>query len=207
MVRRCRGYDQCGPIASGARPAFHSDDGIAQLSAGLLFAGHETTVAAIDRGVLLLATNQDQRSALQADASLIETAVEEILRYPDPLEPADSVAPVGLPRYAHAVVQVDGVTIKAGELVLLALYEANLDSAVFDQSDEFDIRRTDNPHLTFGHGARYCLGAPLARIELQCVLATLVGRVPSLRLAVPLDALRPKSHLLTGGLMELPVTW
>lgn len=194
-------------LAAQAMSPALTDHGIAELSAGLLFAGHETTVAAIDRGVLLLATNPDQRATLQANASLIETAVEEILRYPDPVEPADNAAPGGLPRYAHADLDIDDVTIKAGELVLLALHEANLDPAAFERADEFDIRRADNPHLTFGHGARYCIGAPLARIELQSVLATLVRRVPSLRLAVPLEALRPKSHLLTGGLMELPVTW
>jgi cytochrome P450 len=192
--------------AQAVYPAL-TDDGIAQLSAGLLFAGHETTVAAIDRGVVLLATNTDQRAALHADASLIESAVEEILRFPDPVERTDVAAPGGLPRYAHADIQLNGVTIKTGELVLLALHAANVDGAAFERPAEFDIRRTDNPHLTFGHGSRYCIGAPLARIELQSVLATLVRRVPSLRLAVRVDALRSRSHLLTGGLTELPVTW
>jgi len=172
-----------------------------------LFAGHETTVAAIDKGLVLLATNARQRAMLQADASLIEATVEEILRYTDPVYRAESAAPGGLPRNAHADIELDGVTIKAGELVLLALHQANVDPAVFPHVDEFDVRRADNPHLTFGHGSRYCIGAPLARIELQTVLATLLRRVPSLRLAVGVDELRPKTHLLTGGLAELPVTW
>jgi cytochrome P450 len=189
-----------------ANPALN-DQAIARLSAGLLFAGHETTVAAIDKGVVLLATNAPQRALLQSDASLIASTVEEILRYPDPVQPMDAAASGGLPRYAHADIELDGVTIKVGDLVLLALHRANVDHAIFPNADEFDVRRVDNPHLTFGHGSRYCIGAPLARIELQSVLATLVRRVPSLRLAVAVDDLRPKTHLLTGGLAELPVAW
>ena len=181
-----------------------TDDGVAQLSAGLLFAGHETTVSAIDRGVLLLSTHPDQLRALQADPSLISTAVEEVLRAPDP---ADAPRETGLPRYANADIDVDGETIAAGDLVLLALHEANVDASVFDEPREFDVHRSVNPHMTFGHGAHYCIGAPLARIELQAVLGTLVQRMPSVRLAVHIEQLRPKSQLLTGGLAELPVSW
>jgi pentalenolactone synthase len=194
-------------IAIQAHNAALTDQGIAQLTAGLLFAGHETTVSAIDRGVVLLASNPAQWHALQADPTLISSAVEEVLRYPDPVEPTEAPRPGGLPRYAHADVQLEGVTIAAGDLVLLALHEANVDAAVFALPREFDVGRDDNPHMTFGHGSHYCIGAPLARIELQVVLGTLVNRVPGLRLAVPIDQLRPKSHLLTGGLAELPVTW
>jgi cytochrome P450 len=192
--------------AQASDPAL-TDQGLAQLAAGLLFAGHETTVAAIDKGVVLLATNTAQREALQTEPGLIASTVEEILRCPDPVQPADIAAPGGLPRYAHADLELDGATIRRGDLVLLALHRANVDATVFPRPGEFDIRRADNPHLTFGHGSRYCIGAPLARIELQTVLAILVRRVPSLRLAVPLDELRPRTHLLTGGLAELPVTW
>jgi cytochrome P450 len=184
-----------------------TDHGIAQLSAGLLFAGHETTVSAIDRGVVLLATNAGQIDALRANRSLLPSAVEEVLRYPDPVETAEGPNDTGLPRYANAPIDVDGVTIAAGDLVLLALHEANVDGSVFSRPHEFDVSRGDNPHMTFGHGSHYCIGAPLARIELQVVLGTLIDRVPGLRLAVRLEQLHPKSHLLTGGLAELPVTW
>jgi cytochrome P450 len=78
---------------------------------------------------------------------------------------------------------------------------------VFADPDRFDITRERNPHVSFGHGFRFCLGAPLARVELQSALGTLFRRFPSLRLAVPLDEIRMKSHLLTGGLEALPVTW
>ncbi len=184
-----------------------TDQGIAQLTAGLLFAGHETTVSAIDRGVILLTSNPAQVEMLRADAALVASAVEEVLRHPDPVQPEDAAPPGGLPRYAHADIDVDGVTIAAGDLVLLALHEANVDTSLFPRPREFDVSRADNPHLTFGHGSHYCIGAPLARIELQVVLGTLVDRVPGLRVAIPVGELRHKSHLLTGGLAELPVTW
>jgi len=194
-------------LATQAYSAALTDHGIAQLAAGLLFAGHETTVSAIDRGVVLLATNPAQLRALRADPTLISSMVEEVLRHPDPVQPADVSRPGGLPRYAHADIDVDGVTIAAGDLVLLALHEANVDTSVFPRPHAFDVSRADNPHMTFGHGSHYCIGAPLARIELQVVLGTLVNRVPGLRLAAPVEQLRPKSHLLTGGVAELPVAW
>jgi pentalenolactone synthase len=112
-----------------------------------------------------------------------------------------------LPRYANADIQLGGVTIAAGDLVLLDLQDANLDPAVFARPEVFEVERADNPHLTFGHGAYYCIGAPLARIELQIVFSALFGRFPTLRLAVPVERLRPRSQLLTGGVSELPVTW
>jgi cytochrome P450 len=105
----------------------------------------------------------------------------------------DGAAPGGLLRRTHTDIQRDGVTVKAGELVLLAPHEANVDTAAFERPAEFDIGRADNPRLTFGHGSRKCIGAPLVRSELQRVLATLVRRVPRLRMAVPLDALRSSS--------------
>jgi cytochrome P450 len=194
-------------LAFQAQERSVTDHAIAQLAAGLLFAGHETTVAAIDRGVVLLLTNRAEWDALRRDQSLIPAAVEEILRHPDPVQPAADAPAGGLPRYAHAEIELDNVTIAAGDLVLLALHQANVDPTVFSQPDAFDVTRSTNPHMTFGHGAHYCIGAPLARIELQVVLETLVSRVPGLRLATPVVELRPKSHLLTGGLVELPVTW
>jgi cytochrome P450 len=194
-------------LAFRAKEPRVTDHAIAQLAAGLLFAGHETTVAAIDRGVVLLLSNSAQWEALQRNRSLVQSAVEEILRYPDPVQPAADAPGGGLPRYAHAEIELDDVTIAAGDLVLLALHQANVDPNVFSQPDAFDVTRSSNPHVTFGHGAHYCIGAPLARIELQVVLETLVSRVPGLRLATPVEELRPKSHLLTGGLVELPVTW
>lgn len=192
---------------------------IAPLAAGLLFAGHETTVAAIDKGIVLLLTNPTQREALQHDPTLVPSAVEEILRHPLPAPtpevptmPEKPATPGigragGLPRYANADIEVDDVVIRAGDLVLLDLQDANLDARRFPVPQAFDVARVDNPHVTFGHGPYYCIGAPLARIELQVLFGTLLQRFPTLRLAVPVEQLRPRSHLLTGGLTALPVTW
>jgi pentalenolactone synthase len=127
---------------------------VAQLAAGLLFAGHETTVTAIDKGVILLLTNPAERDLLQRDPTVVSRVAEEMLRMPMPLPAPEHVAsPGGLPRYANAGIEVGGATIAAGDLVLLNLEHANLDSAVFARPDAFEAERTDNPHRTFGHGA------------------------------------------------------
>lgn len=180
-----------------------TDERIVTLAAGLLFAGHETTVSAIDRGVLLLLLHPGQRAALQADPNLVPSAVEEILRLPNPV----TGPPARIPRYATGNIDVDGTLIRAGDLVVLDLENANLEESVFKAAADFDITRTNNAHVAFGHGPHYCIGAPLARIELQAVFGTLFHRFPDLRLAVPFDELRPRDNLLTGGVRELPVSW
>src|SRR5262249_52818201 len=180
-------------------------DQIAPLAAGLLFAGHETTVAAIDKGILLLLTNPTQREALQRDASLVSPFVEEILRHPLPAPAPETSRADGLPRYANGDIEIEGATIRAGELVLLDLQGANLDPQRFPAPFAFDPARSDNSHLTFGYGPHYCIGAPLARVELQVLFGTLFQRFPTLRLAEPVEQLRLRSHLLTGGLTALPV--
>jgi cytochrome P450 len=186
-------------------PGAFEDETVPMLAAGLLFAGHETTVAAIDRGVVLLLTNPDQRVALQRDPALVAPAVEEILRHPRVLE--GDRGPTGMPRYPKVDIEVDGVTIPAWDLVLLSLDAANRDVDVFVEPEAFEVTRAENPHVAFGHGPRFCLGAPLARIELQAVFGTLFRRFPTLRLAVTVEELRPRSGKLTGGLTDLPVTW
>lgn len=188
-------------------PDRFTDNHVVELAAGLLFAGHETTVAAIDKGVLLLLTNPVALEALQRDPTLVPRVVEEILRVPNPVETARASSLRGLPRYANAEVEVGGVTIQAGDLVLLDLQSANVDDRIFPTPEAFDVTREAIAHLTFGHGPHYCIGAPLARIELQTLFGTLLQRFPTLRLAVPSDELRLRSHLLTGGLTELPLTW
>lgn len=177
-----------------------SDDEAAMLSMALLFAGHETTVVQLGMGALLLLTNGDQWQALLADPGLVPNAVEEILRAPNR-------SGGGLPRYARTDLELDGVTVRAGELVLLDNGSANHDGTVFTDPDRFDVTRQAGAHLTFGHGPRYCIGAPLARIELQAVFAQLVPRFPDMRLAVPETELTIRRDTLTGGLTALPVAW
>ncbi|MBV7700563.1 cytochrome P450 [Streptomyces sp. TRM70350] len=176
------------------------DDEIAMLSMALLFAGHETTVVQIGLGALLLLTHHDQWQALLKDPAMIPGVVEEILRMP-------GKNGGGIPRYAHADIEIGGVTIQVGDLVMLDNGAANHDPSAFPAPDRFDATRTTPPHLSFGHGARYCIGAPLARMELQVAFSQLVLRFPQMRLAVPVEELRLRADILTGGLDALPVTW
>jgi pentalenolactone synthase len=177
-----------------------SDDEAAAMGMFLLFAGHETTVVAIGMGALLLLINPAQWQALRADPGLIPRAAEEILR-------AMGTGGGGIPRYAHADLDIGGVTVRAGELVLLDTGAANHDPAVFADPDRFEVTRPASHHLTFGHGARYCVGAALARIELQVVLTQLIPRFAAMRLATPVAELQVNTDAVTGGLAQLPVTW
>jgi cytochrome P450 len=181
--------------------------GAAQLAAGLLFAGHETTVTAIDKGVVLLLDHAAQKQALEDHPDLVKPAVEEILRMPFPVATAARDGTGGLPRYANADLPVLDVVVPKGDLVLLDTHGANLEAEQFAEPERFDVARGSNPHLTFGHGPHFCIGAPLARIELQVLFGTLFTRIPTLRLAGPRKDLRVRSHLLTGGIVELPVAW
>jgi cytochrome P450 len=176
------------------------DDEIAMLSMGLLFAGHQTTVVAIGMGILCLLVNPGQQQALIDDPGRITTAVEEILRAP-------GRSGGGIPRYARTDLQIGDVTVRAGDLVLLDIRAANHDPTVFPSPDRFDVTRQGPAHVSFGHGAHYCLGAPLARIELQAVFCQLLARFPTMRLAVPVEQLRVRSDTVTGGLASLPAEW
>ncbi|MGC7101074.1 cytochrome P450 [Amycolatopsis lurida] len=177
-----------------------TDDEAAMLSMALLFAGHETTVVQIGLGALLLLTNPEQWQALVDDPGLVGNAVEEMLRAP-------GKGGGGIPRYARTDLDIDGVTVRAGDLVLLDSGAANHDPAVFPDPDRVDVTRAAGAHLSFGRGARYCIGAPLARLELQEVFTQLTARFPELRLAVDVDELRLRRDVLTGGLVDLPVRW
>jgi pentalenolactone synthase len=177
-----------------------ADDEIAMLSMALLFAGHETTVVQIGLGALHLLADPRQWQALLDDPGLIPAATEEMLRAP-------GKGGGGIPRYARVDLEIAGIAVRAGELVLLDNGAANHDESVFPDPDGFDVARPSNHHLTFGHGLHYCIGAPLARIELQTVFSQLIPRFPSMRPAVPVDELQVKRDVLTGGLVELPVAW
>ncbi|WP_461032983.1 cytochrome P450 [Streptomyces mayteni] len=178
-----------------------TDDEIADIGVHLLFGGHETTVSRIDYGTLLLLRNPTQRKVLQADPSLVEVAVEEILRVSIPVEDL-------FPRYARADIEVAGVTIRAGEAVLLSPSVANMDESVFPAPDRFDIfRKSEFPHVGFGHGLHFCVGSALARTELRTVFRLLFEHFPTLELAVPFEELRCNEDHWTGGLVSLPVTW
>ena len=179
-----------------------SDVDAASMSMFLLFAGHETTVVQIGLGALLLLTNLEQWRALLEKPALIPNAVEELLRATSAGGGAG-----GIPRYARTDFEIDGVAIHAGDLVLLDIGSANHDSSVFDDADRPDIGRKGRPHLAFGYGSRYCIGAALARIELKTVFAQLIPRFPSMHLVVDPATLEVRGDALAGGLIELPVSW
>jgi pentalenolactone synthase len=172
----------------------------AMLGMSLLFAGHETTVVAIGTGTAALLAHPEQWQGLREDAQWVATAVEEVLR-------TQGTGGGGIPRYARTDLDINGTPVRAGEMVLLDIGAANHDEAAFVDPDRFDTARSGPMHLAFGHGARYCLGAPLARIELQAVFSQLAERFPTMRLAVELGELRVDTGVLTRGLLSLPVTW
>jgi cytochrome P450 PksS len=164
----------------------------------LLIAGHETTVNLIGSGALALLENPDQMRLLRQKPGLIKNAVEELLRYVSPVEQATE-------RYAHEDVTLHGVTIPKGEMVLAVIASANRDERQFADSDRLDITRENIKHLAFGQGVHYCVGAPLARLEGQIALQTLVERLPNLGLATTPQALRWRPGLTVRGLEALPV--
>ncbi|WP_421108917.1 cytochrome P450 [Streptomyces sp. NEAU-S77] len=176
------------------------DDHAGSLAAVLLFAGLESVATHIDLGVVLLSAHPEQRGAVLRDPALLTGTVEEVLR-------SAKRAGATLPRYASEDIEIAGVTIHAGELVLLDFALANFDEQAFSEPELFDVTRSPNQHLTFGHGIWHCVGAPLARVELSTAFTTLFSRLPGLRPAVPLDELRTRGGELVGGLAELPVTW
>ncbi|MEU9099809.1 cytochrome P450 [Streptomyces sp. NPDC048361] len=168
----------------------------------LLVAGHETTVNLISNGMLALLGHPDQLAALRADFDgLIDNAVEEMLRYDGPVETPTY-------RFTTDPVEVAGTLIPGGgEVVLVALADADRDPARFADPDRFDIRRDARGHLAFGHGIHYCLGAPLARLEARVAVRTLLDRCPDLALDIHPAALRWRTGLLIRGPERLPVRW
>src|SRR5262249_13929072 len=143
----------------------------------LLVAGYETTANLIGSGVLALLQHPDQLAKLRSDWALLTPAIEELLRFCSPV--ATSTL-----RFAAEEVTLGGVVIPKGEMVLVVIMAANRDPARFPSPDVLDITRSDNNHIAFGHSIHYCLGAPLARLEGEIALKTLLRRMPALRLSV-----------------------
>ncbi|MEW1904201.1 cytochrome P450 [Streptomyces sp. NPDC086147] len=180
-----------------------TENEVAAMAFILLFAGFETTVNLIGNGLYALLRNPGQRGLLQAslaagETALLETGIEELLRYDGPVEMATW-------RYATRALTIGGQEIPAGDPVLVVLAAADRDPERFDGPDVLDLARRDNQHLGYGHGIHYCLGAPLARLEGQVALATLLTRLPDLRLAADPAELRWRGGLIMRGLRTLPV--
>jgi cytochrome P450 len=164
----------------------------------LMIAGHETTVNLIASGVLALLTFPDELARLRADPSLLPAAVEELLRYANPLNHATE-------RFTLEPVEIGGVAIPAHEWVICATSSANHDPSRFASPGQLDLGRDTSGHLAFGHGIHYCLGAPLARLEGEIAFGALLSRFPALSLAVPATSLRWRPSSLIHGLEALPV--
>jgi cytochrome P450 len=153
----------------------------------LLFsAGAETTRNAVGGGMLALTEHPEQFAALRADPSLLPTAVEEMVRWTSP-SPSKR-------RTATRDVELAGCAIEAGQKVQIWEGSANRDGAAFDSPDVFDIGRKPNPHLGFGQGVHYCLGANLARLELRVLFEELLGRFSSVRVVKPVEWARSNRH-------------
>jgi cytochrome P450 len=166
----------------------------------LIVAGHDTTASLIGNGVVALFRNPEAMARLRADETLIPHAIEELLRY-------DAPVPHSTFRYATEPIELGGVTIPAGAQVIINLASANRDPDHYRDPDRLDVDRADNRHLGFGHGIHFCLGAPLARMEGQLALRSLLTRFPDMRLAVADDELHwgHGDGLVLRGLTELPV--
>jgi cytochrome P450 len=164
----------------------------------LLVAGFETTVNLIASGTLALLTFPDQIARLRADPALLPAAVEELLRYTNPLNHATE-------RFTVADLPIGDVVIPAGEAVTLVTSSANHDPQRFGNADQLDLTRDASGHVAFGHGIHHCLGAPLARLEGEVAFGALLPRFPGLSLAVPPSELRWRPSSLFHGLQSLPV--
>jgi cytochrome P450 len=162
----------------------------------VLNAGHEATVNVVGNGVTALLNHRDQYDSLDVDSDpVIATAVEELIRYDSPLQLFE--------RTATEDVELGDITVREGERIAALLGAANRDPEVFAEPDRFNVMRGDNPHLGFGAGIHFCVGAPLARVELQTSLRTLRSRFPGMQLA---QQPQRRPEFVIRGVTSLPVT-
>ncbi|AZJ20744.1 MULTISPECIES: cytochrome P450 family protein [Bacillus] len=166
----------------------------------LIVAGHETTVNLITNTVLALLENPNQLQLLKGNPKLIDSAIEEGLRYYSPVE-------VTTARWAAEPFQIHEQTIQKGDMVVIALASANRDETIFENPDVFDITRENNRHIAFGHGSHFCLGAPLARLEAKIAITTLFNRMPALQLKGNREDIKWQGNYLMRSLEELPLTF
>jgi cytochrome P450 len=180
-----------------------SERELISVTAGIFVGGHETTTNQINLFMLVLSKNPEQLALLRGDdPEMIARAVEELSRF---IQLGDNG--ILLPRVTIEEVELGGVRLPAGSAVLPAVVSANRDLSVFAEADRLDVTRVNNPHLGYGAGPHHCLGAALARMELQEALGALLRRLPGLHVAVAESELRFKPGLVVRSLESLPVTW
>jgi cytochrome P450 len=165
----------------------------------LLIAGHETTVNLIGNGILALLQHPKQLKQLQQSPSLIKPAIEELLRYVNPVQ--------AVHRYAAQDIEIGGVPIAKGSHLLLVLAAANHDAAYVGNPEQLDVMNDDPKHVAFGQGIHYCLGAPLARLEGEIAFTTLLNRLPNIHLDIAPEDIEWRSGIELRGLQSLPVAF
>lgn len=163
-----------------------------------IIAGHETTVNLIGNGIVSLMNNPEQFEQLKNNPELIHQTIDEMLRFSGPLE-------YGTQRYVVEDLEFKGVKMNKGDIVLVGLNASNHDPSVFEDPDEFDINREVNPHVAFGKGIHFCIGAPLARLEGEIAINSLIKRFPNMKLNVDKDELVWRPGMLIRGLEEVPL--
>ncbi|WP_336781621.1 cytochrome P450 [Paenibacillus illinoisensis] len=166
----------------------------------LIIAGHETTVNLIGNGMLALLEHPQQKQLLMDQPDLIQAAVEEVLRFNGPAE-------ISNVRWAAENVEFQGIQIRQGDMMLVALSSANRDSSQYENPDTFDITRKVNDHIAFGKGIHYCLGAPLARLEGEIAINALLHRLPEIRLNTDAELLEWRPGMIIRGLKAFPVVY
>jgi cytochrome P450 len=196
--RRDPGDDILTDLLAGREGGQLTDDEIVGMVFLLLIGGHETTVNLLGTATLALLRNPDQHRWLLENLGRLPTAIDEFLRYESPVSMATL-------RFTTAPVDVDGVAIPAGELVLISLGGANRDPDRFADADRLVLDRADPGHLAFGHGIHRCLGSVLGKLEGDVALHGLLSRFPSLGLAADPSELRWRNTMMLRGLESLPV--
>lgn len=196
---RAPGDDLLSRVASGIPEGRLTEDELASMARLLLIAGHETTANMLALGTLTLLVSGEWE-ALCADPSRVGAVSEELLRHL-------TVVQFGVGRTLLEPVTIDGVTMEAGDGVVISLFAANRDDSHFPDPDVFDPDREQGHHMAFGFGAHQCLGAALARLEMDIAFTALTARLPGLRLAVPLQDVPFRPVQFVYGLESLPVTW
>jgi len=176
-----------------------SDDEVVSTVVLLLVAGHETTVNLIGNGMLALLLNPEQLEKLKRDPALMKPAIEELLRFVNPVQLVN--------RYAIEKIQIAGQEIPAGAHLVMAVGAADHDPTCATNPEQLDLAREDAKHVAFGQGIHYCLGAPLARLEGEIAFATLLNRLPNLRLEVRPESVQWRPAVELRGLAELPVSF
>lgn len=203
VKRKRRNPDEEGLVSRAIRQADESsetfsDKDIANLARLLMNGGHETTASMLSLGTGALLEHPDQLRLIREDKSFVPQAVEELVRYA-------TIGDAAIPRVATEDIELGGATIKAGDGILCLGLTGNRDESLYESPDELDITRGNRQHFGFGHGVHHCIGADLARAEMELVWSTLFDRFPNMSLETPMNELGMKHAAVIYGPWELPI--